>query len=525
MGIESGIVTSPPSGLPSRDPTKSYWLRDPNPTLLGHRGTPDLPAEADVVVVGSGITGAFAARFLVEGSWSENLSVVMLEAREVCWGATGRNGGHCQPLVYAATPTVAAFELEVYDFMERLVRDEAINCDWVSLTGVHAFLSKDIFDSAAAAAEQLAQSHPELAANLQVIRRDDPSSTEEKQQRTLASLRIPTAHGAIIQQKAASLWPYKLVASILERLVAAHPPPRFNLQTNTPATSLARADDGSGRWTLTTPRGTITARQVLLATNGYTSHLLPAFADLIVPMRGQVASLLPPLGPSPPQGGETAPVLKHSYVFAADPEPAPESAAAAPRDDYLIQRPLPTGELIYGGGRRLARALGVGEWRDDIVEEDVARYLRRNLCPPLDLSTPPTDGGNDGHQPEEENLELDATHEWTGIMGYSRDRHAWVGAVPEALGGGDGLFICAGYTGHGMPAAALSAKAVVGQMRRAWRSWKGGEEEERDAETDQEMPEIPAEFILSEERVVRARGMPHVTGGWEATVFAELVGA
>ncbi|KAL2264717.1 hypothetical protein VTJ83DRAFT_7227 [Remersonia thermophila] len=533
MGIHPGIVTSPPSGLPSADPTSSYWLRDPNPALLGHRGTPDLPAEADVVVVGSGLTGTFAARFLLEGSSPTHAEekegrdpgVVMLEAREVCWGATGRNGGHCQPLVYGAAPAVAAFELSVYDFMEQLVKDEAIDCDWVSLTGVHAFLSKDMFDGAVAAAEQLAQSHPELAANLEIIRRDDPSSTEEKQQRTLASLRIPTAYGAIIQKKAASLWPYKLVASILERLVAAHPPPRFNLQTNTPVTSLARSDDGTGRWTLTTPRGSITARQVLLATNGYTSHLLPAFADLIVPVRGQVASLLPPLSQPSPRGGEAAPALRHSYVFAADPEPArapamesgdSKASAAAPRDDYLVQRPLPTGELIYGGGRRLARALGVGEWRDDVVEGGVARYLRRNLCPPLDLLTP-TDADSDGRATEawnEKHLELSATHEWTGVMGYSRDRHAWVGAIPEALGGGDGLFLCAGYTGHGMPAAALSARAVVVQMR------KGGE-----GGAAQDTPELPAEFVLSEERVARARGMPHLTGGWEATNFAELIGA
>jgi glycine/D-amino acid oxidase-like deaminating enzyme len=42
--------------------------------------------QADVVIVGSGITGAFAARELVKGG----RKVVMLEAREACWGATGR---------------------------------------------------------------------------------------------------------------------------------------------------------------------------------------------------------------------------------------------------------------------------------------------------------------------------------------------------------------------------------------------------------------------------------------------------
>jgi glycine/D-amino acid oxidase-like deaminating enzyme len=67
---------------------------------VGHRGTAELPETADVVVVGSGITGGFAARFLLEGEGvgeggkgegeGEGLRVVMLEAREVCSGATGR---------------------------------------------------------------------------------------------------------------------------------------------------------------------------------------------------------------------------------------------------------------------------------------------------------------------------------------------------------------------------------------------------------------------------------------------------
>ena len=84
-----GTLALPPAGLPSRNPTKSYWLKDPSPALLGHRGTAELPATADVVVVGSGITGAFAARELMM-AMGEGAEVVMLEAREVCWGATGR---------------------------------------------------------------------------------------------------------------------------------------------------------------------------------------------------------------------------------------------------------------------------------------------------------------------------------------------------------------------------------------------------------------------------------------------------
>lgn len=74
------------SDLPSQDSTKSYWHKEPSQALLGHRTTATLPSETDVVVVGSGITGAFAARELVNAG----REVLMLEAREACWGATGR---------------------------------------------------------------------------------------------------------------------------------------------------------------------------------------------------------------------------------------------------------------------------------------------------------------------------------------------------------------------------------------------------------------------------------------------------
>lgn len=74
------------AGLPSLNSTSSYWHKEPSNVLLGHRTTPDLPPETDIVVIGSGITGAFVARELV----AARRGVVMLESREACWGATGR---------------------------------------------------------------------------------------------------------------------------------------------------------------------------------------------------------------------------------------------------------------------------------------------------------------------------------------------------------------------------------------------------------------------------------------------------
>src|SRR5579859_4159591 len=78
--------------LPVGSPTESYW-QTPRHPLASYRS--DFPSAADVVIIGSGITGSSVARTLFEQSPS--LKIVILEARLLCSGATGRNGGHIKP--------------------------------------------------------------------------------------------------------------------------------------------------------------------------------------------------------------------------------------------------------------------------------------------------------------------------------------------------------------------------------------------------------------------------------------------
>jgi ribulose 1,5-bisphosphate synthetase/thiazole synthase len=50
--------------LPKTNPTKSFWIEAAESELRTHRSTPELPKEVDVVIVGSGYTGASAAYWL-----------------------------------------------------------------------------------------------------------------------------------------------------------------------------------------------------------------------------------------------------------------------------------------------------------------------------------------------------------------------------------------------------------------------------------------------------------------------------
>ena len=199
---------------------------------------------------------------------------------------------------------------------------------------------------------------------------------------------------------------------------------RLNLQTTTPVTQIepCSASDPAAMYTLSTPRGNIKARHVILATNAYTSHLLPEFADLIVPVRGVMSALLPPKKSSR---------LGNSYGFVG------ANSGNPAFDDYLIQRPLsgvpnPSGHLMFGGGQVASTLEMIGETDDSILDEGSAAYLRRELLHLLNL-----DGDAQGL------VELQATHQWSGIWGLSKDRHPWVGAVP----GRKGVWLAAGYSG------------------------------------------------------------------------------
>ncbi|KAI9900782.1 hypothetical protein N3K66_005044 [Trichothecium roseum] len=472
------ITTRPNQAtLPVPSPTRSYWHAEPSGRLLGHRTTAELPAEADVVVVGAGVTGAFAARELVrEGRGGRG--VVCLEAREVCWGATGRNGGRCEPMVFLSKPDIARFEVATHDFLSDLVRDQGIACDWRPTEGVYALRTDEDVDLARRRIAQLKGSHPDLADLVTLVEGGEALRRLEVDHGRRSSRAV---RGAVVQRRAASCWPYKLVCGVFEALLDTG---RLNLQTGTAVQHVERRE---GCWVVhTAGRGQVVARDVVLATNAYTSYLLPGMTGLVTPVRGHVAAVAAPAGSAP---------LRHSHVWLSE-----EPGDAAESDDYLIQRA--DGDIVVGGERNCTPGGDWGVSDDGATDPRVARRVRRALRGNVVLFP-------DGDEPEE----LDAKMEWTGIMGFSADSSPWVGRVPACLSGGGGeqgkekekegeeqegggLWLCAGYTGHGMPVAARCGVAIGQRVLGL----------ERRGDVGAALVDVPAEWEITEERIRREQG-------------------
>jgi glycine/D-amino acid oxidase-like deaminating enzyme len=345
-----------------------------------------------------------------------------------------------------------------------------VPCEYRPVSGCRTFWTEPILKEVLSYVETLRKASPDLGKQVHVV------TDEDKLEKCKVQKECP---GATITDGAASIWPYKLVTFMLRQLVKDK---KINLQTNTPVESIAQnssASQPSARWSIKTSRGTVTAKNILLATNGYTSHLLPDFSDIVVPVRGTMTALVPP---------PNAKFLPHSYGFVGF-----GPAANHHSDDYLVQRPFsdvpnPKGHLMFGGGRASGEKNSMNESDDSFVDNGSVSYLRETLLKTLDL------GG------ETEGLtELKADYAWSGIMGYSRDNSPWVGAIP----GMQGLWICAGYTGHGMPNATLCAKAVVEMM-------ESGDELENVKEEMIKGGRLPQSYLITEERLHEANGLPSV---------------
>ena len=422
--MEQRAVVLP--GLPHGRPTASFWQEPPS-RLAAHRSTPDLPSAVSVAVIGSGITGASIAYNLL--SMAEYSSILMLEARGACSGATGRNGGHTKPASYRAfldnvtalgeeeAAKIVRFEYDCMKAVHAFSRSHEIACDsWEGNT------VDVIYDEG-----QWRKAQEAVKAMRRVLGPNDPAAcyTFWTAHETKEKFLCRGAMGAVTYQ-AGSISAYKFVSGVLELCLDKG----LNLQTQTAATCVRK----QGRfWLVETARGSIQAEQIILATNGYTAHLLPALQGVVVPLRGHITAQHP--GNKMPKKG-----LSMTYSFIYD-----------DGYDYMITCPPGSanpGDIIIGGGLTKTGAKGLFEFGtsdDSKCDPVIVKYLEN--C---------TADNYDGFWGDDDPKGR-VYKAWSGIMGYSADGFPLIGQVPEA----EGLYIAASFQGSGMVLSFSCAEALA----------------------------------------------------------------
>jgi glycine/D-amino acid oxidase-like deaminating enzyme len=350
--------------------------------------TPPLDGDrrASVAIVGGGFTGLSAALHLAE----KGVDVVVLEANEPGWGASGRNGGQVNPGLKHDPDVVeadfgpdlgarmVALSGNAPNLVFDLIQRHQIACSALQSGTLRSAITRRGAGEVRASAEQW-------------IRRGGPVSVLE---RADIALRTGTERyqAAMLDRRGGQVNPLGyargLARAAMQQGAAVHG-----------ATKVRRMRKAGSAWVVETGSGTVTANRVILATNGYTDGLWPGLRRSLVPL--------------------------FSAIAATEPLPAAVVEAIMPSRSSLYEignitvyyRFDPDNRLLMGG-RSVQR---------DVGSPDALRYLTRyaaRLWPVL--------------------RDVKWSHGWSGQLAYTPDHYPHVHEPDE------GVLVCLGYNGRGV---------------------------------------------------------------------------
>lgn len=253
-------------------PTLWAAVTPPGPALSPLSGD----ATADVVVIGAGFSGLGAALELT----GQGADVLVLEAAEPGWGASGRNNGQVIPTLTRPEPDdIEKRHGAAGERFVALLRDSAANLFEVI---------RDL--EIAAEAEQTGWIQPVHSPGRMKI----AEKRVEQWKKRGAPVRLYSSdemvaltgsrfwHGGWGNPTGGHINPLALTRG-LAGVVAAR---GGRIAVHTAAISIAQV---GGRWQVLTPRGTVTSRALILASNAYTSEFAPGIATQleheVVPVR------------------------------------------------------------------------------------------------------------------------------------------------------------------------------------------------------------------------------------------------
>ncbi|MEM7506981.1 MAG: FAD-binding oxidoreductase [Pseudomonadota bacterium] len=256
----------------------SYWL-DNLPPAPEWAANP--PANVDVAIIGSGYTGLHAAIETARGG----RTTLVLDAQDPGWGCSTRNGGQISTSVKPSLDDLAA------RFGTR--RGEAIRkegeaaLDWIGEFIARNDVACDFSRAGRFHAAHTPEHYEEIAQDAEMMLRTEGIEAHavprSEQRRELGT---DTYHGGVVFPRHAALDPGKYHRGLLSVALEAG----AKVVGHCAVTGLER--DAAG-FLLTTARGLIRARDVIVATNGYTTGLTPWLQRRIIPIGSYIIATEP----------------------------------------------------------------------------------------------------------------------------------------------------------------------------------------------------------------------------------------
>jgi glycine/D-amino acid oxidase-like deaminating enzyme len=342
--------------------------------------------EATVCIIGGGFAGLATALGLVERGVRD---VVILEAQQVGFGASGRNGGF----------VLAGYSLECADLLRALGPDDARALYRLTLDAVELIASRiarhgiecDVVRGGAILADWFGR--PEaLAAQRELMRTSFGAQWEPISKRALRErLKTDRYHGGLLEPQAFHFHPLKYALGIAHVLTGA----QVRIYERSAALGIVRERD---RYRVSTAGGSITARHVVFTGGGYARGVHRRVERAVLPIATYVVTTEP---------------LGNRLKDAVD----CDAAVYDTRFAFDYYRALPDTRILWGG-------------RISIFERDartIARLLMRDLLRVY---------------PQLKGVQLD--YAWGGLMSYARHKMPQIGQCAE------GIWHAVGFGGHGV---------------------------------------------------------------------------
>jgi glycine/D-amino acid oxidase-like deaminating enzyme len=382
---------------------KNYWATTvASPTFAA---APEIPDVVDIAVIGGGFCGLSAARTLAK----RGVSVAVLEAETFGWGASSRNGGMVLTGMKLPAPTLIrrygletvrkmyAASLETIDCVEQIVCEEKIDCNFARCGHLEVACKQAHFDGYE---ETAALTRREFHHELRIIPKN----------KLRAEIGSDIYFGGMVDEASAGLNPARYVAGLADAARRAG----ARLFDHTRVTSVEpETNNGARKFRVITPKGTLTAREVILASGAYTSEATPALRRKIIPIG--------------------------SYIIATEVLPADLARELSPRNRMIYDskhflyyyRLTPDKRMLFGG-----RAAFFPETENSVRQS--AEILRRGMVdvyPQL--------------------LGTKVEFVWGGTLDFTLDVMPHAGKI-------DGMYFAAGFAGHGVAAATWFGAKLAG---------------------------------------------------------------